>query len=78
MKKRRGILGSLLIGGVFLTASGSSPGWAEATVSLEPATVEVAPNRTFTVSVRVGGVTALYGAEVHLSYDTGLLASLPS
>lgn len=79
MNRCRAILGSLVIGMGFLMASGPAPGWAEARVTLEPATVEVAPNRTFTVSIRVSGVTDLYGAEVHLSYDPAFLqASRPA
>jgi len=79
MNRFGAILGSFLIGMGFLMAGGSAPGWAEARVTLEPATVEVAPNRTFTVSVRVSGVTDLYGAEVHLSYDPAFLqASRPA
>lgn len=52
----------------------SSPAWTGGILYLEPANLNVAPSKNFTVDLKTASITNLKGYSVTLSYDPALLS----
>lgn len=63
----------LLLAVLFSTQTGYGLAQGSATVVLSPQSATVTAGGTTTVDIRIENVTGLYGAEVHLTFDSALL-----
>ena len=56
---------------------GAAPALADRTVSIQPASTEVAPDQTFTLAVHVDDASRVAGVQVDISYSADLLQFVP-
>lgn len=65
-----------LIAGVFLASVFSSPVWADAIVSIAPATSTVGVGGTVTLDVNIEGAVDLYAYQFDLSFDPTIVSAV--